>query len=187
MSTRGASTGWGRPCPRCVPAVAVAAATAPYTAGLRRWGSRAATPVRQYDSNRSKCVALVYRRGRPFLCGNAAVRPPAVLHSSPSLPVAKAEAARRYPDRRLVDLAGCQSEDARRRLVSQAAAERGRHEDGGCLHRSYHPPAAAHFHGFWADEQEEGRGDHAHVSHQGGVGVPHSRPPRALPAAAASS
>ena len=56
------------------------------------------------------------------------------------------------------------SEAQRARLVAKHRKER----EAGTGRRSYHPAAAAHFHGFWADEDEDGKGDQQYVS--AGVG-----------------
>ncbi|EFN55234.1 hypothetical protein CHLNCDRAFT_52630 [Chlorella variabilis] len=73
-------------------------------------------------------------------------------------PMPPAEARQRYPERELVDLVGV-SEAQRARLVAKHRKER----EAGTGRRSYHPAAAAHFHGFWADEDEDGKGDQQYV------------------------
>jgi hypothetical protein len=68
---------------------------------------------------------------------------------------------RRYPARRLADLTQMTREQ-RAELAAATAAERS--ADGN--RRSFHPPAVAHFYGFWMDESEVGTGDADNVSRQ---------------------
>ena len=72
----------------------------------------------------------------------------------------QADAARLYPARTLIDL-DSMNETERERL---AAAHKSAWERCNGADKSYHPPAVAHFYGFWADESEEGAGDEWFVS-----------------------
>lgn len=65
----------------------------------------------------------------------------------------------RFPERRLVDLLACKDDSARAKLKEQHRREYAR----SSADKAYHPAAVAHFAGFWADEQEEGKGDFEHV------------------------
>jgi hypothetical protein len=76
----------------------------------------------------------------------------------------QAEAKRQYPSREQVDLVGCKSEEQRRTLVARCRAASEKLARQAKEPFTFHPPAAAHFWGFWADEESDGAGDHQHVS-----------------------
>ncbi|KAI3428460.1 hypothetical protein D9Q98_007286 [Chlorella vulgaris] len=78
-------------------------------------------------------------------------------------PIPKAEVKRQYPSREQVDLVGCKSEEQRRTLVARCRAASEKLARQAKEPFTFHPPAAAHFWGFWADEESDGAGDHQHV------------------------
>ena len=85
---------------------------------------------------------------------------PSTLRSS-VYPALQADVERRYPARRLADPTQMTREQ-RAELAAAAVAER----DANGARPSFHPPAAAHFHGFWMGESEDGMGDADNVSRQ---------------------